>query len=133
MGLRAADGDPRRFVGESRFVRYLPVSFAALALVGLIRGDLLAFAIFAIPALVLTTRMPWRVEIDASGIALFFGLGGYRFFDRERVRLRAGLGGAVVMPTNPTTLGFPITTGLVERDRTELRRLAMGLGFDVVD
>ena len=64
---------------------------------------------------------------------LWFGLGRIRFLPRESVRVRAGLGGATVFPVPRARVGYPLTSGLVERDRTELRRLMQLLGFDVVD
>ena len=38
-----------------------------------------------------------------------------------------------MFPVPRVRVGYPLTPGLIERDRIELRRLMQLLGFDVVD
>lgn len=121
------------YTGESRFLRLIPWAFALLAAVALFNGDLFTTVALGVPAAVVALVMPWRFEIDPTGIALFFGLGRHRYFARDTIRIRAGRGGTVVFPGSAERLGYPLTAGLVEHDRLELRRLVLVLGFDVVD
>ena len=59
-------------------------------------------------------------------------LGKRRALARERVTVRADHGGVVVLPRGAQRLGYPLTTGLVERDRLLLRDVFRFCGFDVV-
>ena len=122
----------RGYIGESRFLRWLPMSFAALAFVTLVVGAPGVSLFLLLLGFAMSARLPWRFEVDAEGVGLFFGLRGYRFFRREAIVLRAGLGGAALFPAH-ARLAYPLTAGMVEHDRTELRRRLLSLGFDVVD
>ena len=124
-------GTPR-YVGESRFLHYLPPTLLGAAVVVLLQGALLAAAVIAFAALGVMTRLPWRFELRADGIDLCFGLHGDRFIPREHARIRADLGGAVVFPANDRR-GYPLTSGLVEHDRSRFRHVVSALGFDLVD
>ncbi len=124
-------GTPR-YVGESRFLHYMPPALLSGAVVLLLLGALLPAGAVALGAIAAMARLPWRFELHADGIELGFGLHGDRYIPREHARIRADLGGAVVFPGD-VRLGYPLTAGLVEHDRGRFRAVVAALGFDLVD
>jgi hypothetical protein len=119
--------------GESRFLRYGPTVVLAFAAVALVTGGAMAALLFALPAVLVALLVPWRFEVFDSGIALDFGFGRRRFLERELVTVRVGLGPTVVLARGAERLGYPLTDGLIERDRPALRRSLALHGFDLAD
>ena len=67
-----------------------------------------------------------------DGIDLWFSFGKCRTLGRENVTVRADHGGVVVFPRGAQRFGYPLTDGIVERNRMLLRDVFRFCGFDVV-
>jgi hypothetical protein len=121
------------YVGQCRSLRYWPRCMLVLALVPCALGNLGPALLFIVPALLVSLWIPWRFLVYTHGIELWFGFGKRRFLERENVTVRANLGGAVVLPRGAQRFGYPLTNGLVERDRVALRTAFALNGFDLAD
>jgi hypothetical protein len=73
--------------------------------------------------------LPWRFAVTESGIGLWFGFRKYRYVEKQHAVIRAGRGSPVVFCDHTGRFGYPLTDGLVDRDRLELRALLAALGF----
>jgi hypothetical protein len=122
---------PPVYVGESRLLHYWPPSMAALGLFPLALGNLGGALLFFLPALVMSTALPWRFAVFGRGIVLWFGFGKCRYMAKENVTVRAGLGSTVLLPRGAQRIGYPLTDGFVERRRAMLRRVLTEQGFNV--
>ena len=120
------------YVGQSRLLHHWPQGVLLFAAVAFALGSLWTAIVFGVPALVAGLALPWRFAVYSDGIALWFCFGKRRALDRERVTVRADRGGVVVLPRGAQRMGYPLTTGLIERDRLMLRDLFRFCGFDVV-
>jgi hypothetical protein len=121
------------YVGQSRFLRYGPTVMVVFAALALVTGGATSALLFALPAALVALTIPWRFEVFDRGISLHFGFGKERFLARELVTVRVGLGAPVVLPRGAERFGYPLTDGLIERDRTALRRSLALHGFDLAD
>ena|SRR6476660_558677 len=120
------------YVGQSALLHRWPQALLFLAAVSVALGSVSPAIVFGVPALVAGVVMPWRFAVYHDGIDLWFCFGKRRALARERVTVRADHGGVVVLPRGAQRLGYPLTTGLVERDRLLLRDVFRFCGFDVV-
>jgi hypothetical protein len=123
-----------RYVGESRFLHLWPpgmLAFGVVVLVGGGSGALFYGAIVAGIGIAVGLVLPWRFVVFPDGLGLYFAFGRRLFLPRPRVTIRADRGGAVVMVPE-RRLGYPLTDGLVERRRLELRAVLLEHGFTVV-
>ena len=130
------DGDrdvPPLYVGESRLIHYWPWCMVSAGSVALALGNLAGALVFFVPAVLFALILPWRFVVFGRGIALSFGFCKQRFFAKEDVTVRAGLGGARLLPRGADRFGYPLTDGFVERDRAALRRVLAQQGFDLSD
>lgn len=134
--MDAVDGDRDLlpvYVGESRLIHYWPWCMVAAGLVPLALGNVAGVLLFFVPALLFAMILPWRFAVFGRGIVLWFGFGRQRFLAKENVTIRAGLGGALILPRGADRFGYPLTDGFVERDRAALRRVLAQQGFDLDD
>ncbi len=120
------------YVGQSQLLHHWPQGVLILAAVAFALGSPGTALVFAVPAVIAGLVLPWRFAVYSDGIALWFCFGKYRALARERVTVRADRGGVMVLPRGAQRLGYPLTTGLVDRDRLMLRDLFRFCGFDVV-
>jgi hypothetical protein len=120
------------YVGQSRLLHHWPQVLLLLSAVWFVLGSVPAAIVFGVPALLAGLVLPWRFAVYDDGIDLWFSFGKFRALARERVTVRADRGGVVVLPRGARRLGYPLTTGLVERDRLLLRDVFRFCGFDVV-
>ena len=121
------------YVGQCRFLRVCPPCMLALAVIPLATGNLGTALVLGVLGMLSSLWLPWRFVITNDGIALWFALGKRRFLARENVTVRADLGGAVVRSRGRQRFGYPLTNGLIERDRSGLRTVLARSGFDLVD
>jgi hypothetical protein len=123
-----------RYVGESRFLHLWPpgmVVFALVVLTGGGRGAVLYALAFAACGLIVARLMPWRFVVHDDGLGLVFAFGRRLFIPKTLVTIRADRGGAVALLPE-RRLGYPLTEGLVERRRLELRAVFQEHGFTVL-
>ena len=120
------------YVGQSQLLHHWPQAVLVLAAAAFALGSLWTAIVFGVPALIAGLALPWRFAVYSDGIALWFCFGKYRALSRERVTVRADRGGVVVLPRGAQRMGYPLTAGVVERDRLMLRDLFRVCGFDVV-
>ena len=120
------------YVGQSQLLHHWPRAVLFFAAIACALGSLGTAIVFAAPALAAGLVLPWRFAVYSDGIALWFCFGKYRALARERVTVRADRGGVVVLPRGAQRLGYPLTSGFVDRDRLMLRDLFRFCGFDVV-
>ena len=123
-----------RYVGESRFLHLWPPGMLAFALLVLTVGGIGAgfyAAVLAACGLVGARLLPWRFVVRDDGVGLAFAFGRRVFLPKAVVTIRADRGGAVVM-VRQRRLGYPLTDGLLERRRLELRAVLVEHGFTVV-
>lgn len=73
--------------------------------------------------------LPWRFVVVDQGIGLWFGFGRRRFLRRDDIVVRVGLGPTVVFRNGAERFGYPLSDGLVERRRLELRAVLGEHGF----
>ena len=120
------------YVGESKWFRRVPPAFVVVAAVLFALGNLPGALLFGLPALIAGLAVPWRFAIYADGIELWFCFGKRRALPRDRVTVRANHGGVVVLPRGAQRAGYPLTTGLVDRDRLFVRDVLRFYEFDVI-
>ena len=120
------------YVGQSRLLHHWPQVLLLLAAVWFALGNVAAAIVFGVPALIAGVALPWRFAVYDHRIDLWFCFGKFRALARERVTVRANRGGVIVGARGAQRLGYPLTTGLVERDRLLLRDVFRFCGFDVV-
>jgi hypothetical protein len=120
------------YVGQSRMLHYWPQVLLVLAALSVVLGNLATAIVFGVPALVAGVALPWRFAVYDHGVDLWFCFGKFRALARDRVTVRADRGGVIVGQRGAQRLGYPLTTGLVERDRLLLRDVFRFCGFDVV-
>src|SRR5882672_8676839 len=92
--------DPRRFVGESRWLRALMLGIMGFGVMVLFwdwpGGEFSGFALSCIAAAALMVRiMPWRFEVRDEGLHLWFALGRRRFLLRDDITVRVNPGSPV--------------------------------------
>jgi hypothetical protein len=123
---------PRRYVGQSVFLRCWPpgmLVFALIVLTGMGRGAVLYGVLFALCGLVSARYLPWRFAVLDEGIALWFAFGRRMFLPKDAVTVRVRSGSPVAYPEVFRRWGYPLTDGLVERRRKLLAAVLREHGF----
>jgi hypothetical protein len=130
--MEAERGTPPFYVGQSQLLHYWPQLLLLLAAVAFALGSLPGAAVFGVPALIAGLALPWRFAVYSDGVDLWFSFGKRRALARDRVTVRADRGGVVVLPRGAQRMGYPLTSGFVDRDRLLVRDVFRFCGFDVV-
>jgi hypothetical protein len=125
------DVSPPRYVGQSRFVHRWPHLMIVLGFAQAVTGagPKLAGAAFMVVGGLVSAGMPWRFVVVDQGIGLWFGFGRRRFLARDDITVRVGIGPTVVYRNGAERFGVPLSDGLVERRRAELRSVLAEHGF----
>jgi hypothetical protein len=120
------------YVGHSWFLHRVPQLMVLLA-AGLFAFDSVgAGLLFGIPGLVAGLGLPWRFAVYGDGLDLWFSLGRRRVLARDDVTVRVEWDAAVVFPRGRLRVGYPLTDGIVTRDRPALRNALQLCGFEIV-
>ena len=121
----------RAYVGQSRALHYWPWAMVVAGAIPLVLGNAFALLLFFVPAVACGLLLPWRFAVFPSGIALWFVFGKRRFVSKAAVRIRAGLGDAVVLPRGADSFGYPLTDGFLRHNSARLRVVLVEEGYDV--
>ena len=127
-----AEGPQPLYVGHSWFLHRVPQLLALAAAVALVFHSVGGALLFGIPGLVAGLGLPWRFAVSADGLELWFSLGRRRVLARDDVTVRVEWDSAVAFPRGPIRIGYPLTDGIVARDRPMLRNALQLCGFEVV-
>ena len=92
-------------------------------------GSAVVGAGFIVFGSLVSVVLPWRFVVVDQGIGLWFGFGRRRFLPRDDIVVRVGLGPTVVFRNGAERFGYPLSDGLVERRRRELRAVLGEHGF----
>ena len=119
------------YIGQSQLLHYWPSMMVTGAAIGFLFGGPVTSVILLVPGVVVALLLPWRFAVLDRGIALWFPFGKYRYLAKEQVTVRVGHGSTVLLPRRADRFGYPLTDGLVERRRSDLRAVLTEHGFDV--
>ena len=120
------------YVGQSWFLHRVPQVMLLVAAGMFVFHSLGGSLLFGIPALVAGVGLPWRFAVYGDGLDLWFSLGRRRVLARDDVTVRVEWDSAVVFPRRPLRIGYPLTDGIVARDRPSLRNALQLCGFEIV-
>ncbi len=119
------------YIGQSQLLHYWPSMMVAAAAVGFLFGGPVTSVMLLVPGVVVALVLPWRFAVLDRGIALWFPFGKYRYLAKEQVTVRVGHGSTVLLPRRADRFGYPLTDGLAERRRMDLRAVLTEHGFEV--
>jgi hypothetical protein len=119
------------YVGQSQALHWWPGFLIALALLGFALGGPALSLLLLVLAVLAGVALPWRFAVLTDGIALWFPLGKYRYLAKDQLTVRVGVGPTVLLPRHAVLFGYPLTDGLIERPRADLRAVLTEHGYEV--